>query len=35
MDDPVFDRDPKLQLRCLTVKGDADLDTDATLAKRD
>lgn len=35
MDDPLVDRDPELRLRCLTVKGDADLDIDANLAKRD
>jgi tetratricopeptide (TPR) repeat protein len=35
MDNPLVDRDPELRLRCLTVKGDADLDTDANLARRD
>jgi len=33
--DPLAESDKALRLRCLTVKGDADLDVDSNLAQRD
>ena len=35
LDDPLLKNDPQLRLRCLTVKGDVDLDFDTDLAARD
>jgi CHAT domain-containing protein len=35
MADPLVQTDKALRLRCVTVKGDADLDTDSNLAQRD
>jgi CHAT domain-containing protein len=35
LDDPLTQSDPHLRLRCLTVKGDVDLDFDTALATRD
>ena len=35
LDDPLTKADPRLRLRCLTVKGDVDLDFDTALAARD
>src|SRR5579872_6879056 len=35
LDDPVTKDDARLRLRCLTVKGDVDLDFDTDLAARD
>jgi hypothetical protein len=34
-DDPLLRNDPQLRLRCVTVKGDVDLDFDTDLAARD
>ena len=35
LDDPLLKNDARLRLRCLTVKGDVDLDLDTDLAARD
>ena len=35
LDDPLLKNDAQLRLRCLTVKGDVDLDLDTDLAARD
>jgi len=35
LNDPLVKTDRALRLRCLTVKGDADLDIDSNLAQRD
>jgi CHAT domain-containing protein/tetratricopeptide (TPR) repeat protein len=35
LDDPLMERDLPLRLRCLTVKGDVDLDLDTEKAERD
>jgi tetratricopeptide (TPR) repeat protein len=35
LDDPLTKKDARLRLRCLTVKGDVDLDFDTALAARD
>src|SRR5579863_8445447 len=35
LDDPLTKDDARLRLRCLTVKGDVDLDFDTALAARD
>ncbi len=35
LDDPIVKSDKTLRLRCLTVKGDADLDTNGSFAQRD
>ena len=35
LEDPIVEGDPRVRLRCLAVKGDADLDLDTELALRD
>jgi CHAT domain-containing protein/tetratricopeptide (TPR) repeat protein len=35
LEDPLVQSDPRLQLRCLVVKGDVDLDMDTEMARRD
>lgn len=35
LDDPLVQQDLRLRLRCLTIKGDVDMDLDSDLAERD